>query len=79
MFPFEENSENEINAQRLSNYLEMLDVTSEKHSFSNFMCRSLENHTLFEDQLLILRKNLCFVIIQTRFQNLWKAIFQLCI
>ena len=48
---FEENSENAANAERLNNNLELLNVATEKHSFSNFMSCNFENHTFFEDQL----------------------------
>ena len=45
--PFEENSENETNVERLNNNLELLDVISEKLSFSDFMPYNFENHTFF--------------------------------
>ena len=41
---FEENRENETNLERLNNNLELLDVTSEKHCFSDFMSSNFENH-----------------------------------
>ena len=44
---FEENSENETNVERQNNNLELLDVTSEKLSFSDFMPCNSENHTFF--------------------------------
>ena len=56
---FEENSENEANVQRPNNNLELLDVTSVKHSFSYFMSCNFENHTFFEDQLQNFTTNLC--------------------
>ena len=40
---FEKNSENETNVERLKNNVELLDVTSEKHSFSDFMSCNFEN------------------------------------
>ena len=42
---FEENSENETIVERQNNKLELLDVTSEKHSSSDFMPSNYENHT----------------------------------
>ena len=46
----EENSENKTNVERLRNNLELLDVASEKLSFSDIMSCSFESHTFFEDQ-----------------------------
>ena len=56
---FEENSENEANVERQNNNLELLDVTSEKLSFSDFIPCNSENHTFFEEQLQIFTKHLC--------------------
>ena len=56
---FEENSENEANVERLNNNLELLDVISEKHSFSDFMPCNFENHTFVEEQLQNFTKHLC--------------------
>ena len=55
---FEENSKNETNVERQNNNLELLDVTSEKLSFSDFMPCNFENHTFFE-QLQNFTKHLC--------------------
>ena len=44
---FEENSVNEATVEGLNNHLELLDVTSEKLSFSDFMSCNFENHTFF--------------------------------
>ena len=41
---FKENSENETNVERLKNNFELLGVTSEKLSFSDFMSCNVENH-----------------------------------
>ena len=54
-----ENNENETNEERLNNNFQLLDVTSEKFSISDFMLCSFENHTFFEDQLPNLTNNLC--------------------
>ena len=56
---FEENSENDTNVERQNNNLELLDVTSEKLSFSDFMPSNSENHTFFEEQLKNFTKHLC--------------------
>ena len=56
---FEENIENEANVERLRNNLELLDVTSEKLSFSDLMPSNFENHTFFEEQLQHFTKHLC--------------------
>ena len=56
---FEENSENEANVERQYNNLELLDVTSEKLSFSHLMSCNFENNTFFEDQLQNFPENLC--------------------
>ena len=40
---FEENSENETNVEKLNNNSELLDVISEKLSFSDFMPSNFEN------------------------------------
>ena len=66
---FEENSENETNVERLNNNLELLDVTSEIHCFSDFMACNFENHTSFEDQLQNVTSIYVLVVIQTQFQN----------
>ena len=55
----EENIEDETNVERLNNNLELLDVASEKLSFSNFMSCNFENHTYFEEQLQNFTKHLC--------------------
>ena len=47
---FEENSEKETNVEIQNNNLELLDATSEKISFSDFMPCNSENHTFFEEQ-----------------------------
>ena len=44
---FEENSENEMNIDRLSNNYELLDATSDKISFSDLSSCNFENHTFF--------------------------------
>ena len=56
---FEENSENEADVERLNNNLELLDVISEKLSFSDFMPCIFENHTFFEEQLQKFSNHLC--------------------
>ena len=45
---FEENSENESNVEILNNNLELLDVISEKLSFSNLMSCNFENHAFLK-------------------------------
>ena len=50
---FEENSENETNVERQNNNLELLDVTSEKLSFSDFMPCNSENHTFLKNNYKI--------------------------
>ena len=40
---FQENSENETNVERQNNSLELLNVATEKHSFSDFMSCNFEN------------------------------------
>ena len=74
---FEENSENETNVERPNNNLELLDVTSEKLSFSDFMPCNFENHTFFKNNYKILQSIYALVIIQTPFKNRWKTMFQL--
>ena len=74
---FEENSENETNVERQNNNLELLDVTSEKLSFSDFMPCNSENHTFLKNNYKILLNIYALVIILTPFQNLLKTIFQL--
>ena len=43
---FKEN--NETNVERLNNYLKLLELPSEKHSFSDFMSCNFENHTFLK-------------------------------
>ena len=74
---FDENSENVTNVERQNNKLELLDVTTEKHSSSDFMPSNSENHIFWQNNYKILLNIYALVIIQTPFQNLWKTIFQL--
>ena len=54
---FEENSENETNLDRLNNNLELLNLTSKYHSFSDSMSCTIDNYTFLEGQLLNLTQN----------------------
>ena len=67
---FEENSENETYVERRNSKLELLDVTSEKLSSSDFMPTNSENHTFLQNNYRILLNIYALVIIQTPFQNL---------
>ena len=56
---FEEYSEDETNVERLNNNLELLDVTTQIHSYSDFMSCNFETQNFFEDQLQNFAKHLC--------------------